>query len=94
MNKKCTICEGVYDRQKIQTRNTSKPIRIIIKNSGITLRSENPDRCITCLDFEKYIKDECFLCKVEYKNNESDFIKYGNLCYGCRRKFNEEKTKI
>jgi len=93
MNKKCTICEGVYDRQKIKTKNSSKPIRTIIKNTGITLRSENPDRCKTCLDFEKYIKNKCFLCGTRYKNNTRDFLEYGNCCYACVKKINDKFNK-
>lgn len=36
--------------------------------------------CEGCVDWEDYIKDECFICGNKFKNTPKHFLLFGNTC--------------
>lgn len=61
----------------------------------------DPNRCLTCDEFEKSIKSKCFLCngncdkgKPELFDSVKRYIKRGNICWYCDEDINRRVSNM
>lgn len=52
-------------------------------NNNINTNQEKTEFHLDKGEFEKHVKDVCFLCGLKFKNNWGRYCSYGNACNAC-----------
>ena len=79
------IREIKRDEEKIQYLS-KEPMREFVELEEVNNKYSDT-LCVDCKDWEKRMKDICFLCDNDFSNSREHYKLNGNMCHKCMIQF-------
>ena len=98
---KCQVCEcrlekglhkhyyyysGIFDRDEVVARSNKACLIEFLEVSEYDNKHSNT-LCKSCKDWQKRIKDVCYMCDNDFKNSREHYKLNGNMCQECLIQF-------